>query len=173
MIAAALGLLLSLGVLPPLACPAGTERRGAQPMEGFEEWCESLDPAGRPRREGPARTYYDDGLVWTAAGYREGVLHGPFLENYRGGARAREGSYVLGEKDGTWRVWYPDGALQEEAGWRAGQADGPFAAYWPGGSPKLTGRHCLGAQCGVWRSFDEQGRQVGSIEYGGDWRAQP
>jgi antitoxin component YwqK of YwqJK toxin-antitoxin module len=171
--ASALALALALSNLPPLACPPGTEHRGAQPLEGYEEWCEAPDPGGRPRREGPARTFYDDGELWLESSYREGLLHGPYLERYRGGVPAREGAYEKGNRVGTWRAWYADGTLQEVSTWRAGQADGAFIAYWPSGTRKEVGRHCLGAQCGVWRAYDEEGRELGVIEYGGDWRAQP
>ena len=76
----ALALLLLLAAPPPLACPKGAERRGAAPPEGFAEWCEGKDVAGRPRREGPSRTYYDDGGLWVEERWSEGERDGPFVE---------------------------------------------------------------------------------------------
>jgi antitoxin component YwqK of YwqJK toxin-antitoxin module len=161
----ALALLLAVQVAP-LACPPGAERRGAAPPEGYEEWCEAKDPEGRPWRHGPARTYYDDGGRWTEVSFREGKRDGPFAEYHRGGRKAREGAYARDERDGRWTIWSPTGAVEEESSWRRGVQDGPFAAYWPSGEVRTTGRHCGGAQCGRWRTFDESGRELGSVEYG-------
>jgi antitoxin component YwqK of YwqJK toxin-antitoxin module len=173
LIAPALAFALALAPAPSLLCPPQAEHLGASPPDGYEEWCEVKDPAGHPRREGPARTYYDNGGIWVESCYREGRLQGPFLERYRDGVSAREGAYAKGEKEGIWRAWYQDGTLEEESNWLSGQRDGPFVAYWPNGEKKQAGQHCLGAQCGVWRAFDEAGRELGMVEYGGGWRAEP
>lgn len=151
---------------PPLECPAGTELQGARPMEGFEEYCAGRQLDGKLRREGPARSYYDDGSVWVEARYHDGVLDGPFVERYRTGQVARQGAYQAGGRVGAWRFFHEDGTLQEESSWRKGVQDGPFRSFWPGGKPRSEGRHCLGVQCGEWRSFDQAGRLEGRIEYG-------
>lgn len=171
MIALALA-ALALGSPPPLVCPAGTVHRGAPPLEAFEEWCETAPSGGRGRREGPARTYYDDGGLWLDASYRDGLLDGPFVERYRGGKKAREGSYRAGQRSGGWRFFYEDGTLLEESSWTRDVPDGPFADYWPNGRPRNLGRRCLGAQCGRWQTFDDAGRLIGSVEYG-DQRTAP
>ena len=158
--------LLAAAPRPPLACPAGTEHRGAQPMEGFEEYCVELQLDGKERREGPAVRYYDDGTVWVECGYHEGKLRGPYVERFRGGKIAREGPYEAGIRVGTWRFYFEDGTLQEESGWRDGSPHGSVATYWPNGKLRTKGRHCRGAQCGVWRSFDEAGKVLGTVEYG-------
>ncbi len=167
-----LALALALAAPPPVVCPAGAERHGAQPPEGFEEWCEARTPEGRARREGPARTYYDDGGVWTEASYHDGQLDGPFLERYRGGGKARQGVYQAGLRSGAWTFFYEDGTVAEESSFTRGVPDGPFADYWPNGKPRNVGRKCLGAQCGKWSSYDDSGRLTGSVEYG-ELRAAP
>lgn len=167
-------LVLAL-VLPapaPLACPPGTEHRGAQPPEGYEEWCEAPALDGRGKREGPARTFYDDGQVWVESGYQGGLLEGAYVERYRGGRKAREGSYQAGLRTGRWTFYYEDGTVQEESSWTKGIPDGPFADYWPSGKPKNVGRRCLGVQCGKWQSYDDAGRLLGRFEYG-EQRGQP
>lgn len=168
MSAALLAFALALAAAtPPLACPKGTERRGAAPPDGLEEWCEGKDPAGGPaRREGPSRAWYDDGGVWMERGYRAGVLDGRFVERHRNGKPAREGTWERGRKVGTWRTWFETGVLEEEAEWRDGAPHGAYAAFWPSGARRAEGRYCGGAQCGRWRSFDEAGRQIGEVEYG-------
>lgn len=162
----ALAVALALAASPPLACPPGTEHRGAAPPEGFEEWCEGKDAAGVARREGPARVYYDDGGLWLEHAFREGVRHGPFVEWHRNRARAREGAFARDAKSGRWSVWWESGQLAESSEWREGVAHGRFVTYWPNGRTRVEGRHCGGAQCGTWRTFDESGRLLGSAEHG-------
>jgi len=151
---------------PPLVCPPGAERRGAVPPEGYEEWCEAKDPAGGPLREGPARIYYDDGGLWVEETYRQGWRDGPVVEWHRNGRKASEGSRARGEKSGRWTIWYASGAVEEESEWREGVRHGAFAASWPNGKKRTVGRHCGGAQCGTWKTFDESGRELGSVDYG-------
>jgi antitoxin component YwqK of YwqJK toxin-antitoxin module len=162
--ALALALALALSTAP-LECPPGTEHRGLGPPEGFEEWCEGKDDAGRPRREGPARRYYDDGDLFIEEHYRGGERDGAFVERYRGGAKAREGSYTRGAKTGLWTVWSALGAREEEAEFKDGVPHGRFTAFWPTGAKKTEGRRCGGAQCGSWRSWDDRGHLVGSGDY--------
>lgn len=157
---------LALGALPPLDCPPGTARRGGAPPEELSEWCEGKDPAGRPRREGPAREYYDDGGVRIEESFAEGWRDGPFVERHRNGRKAREGAFDRGERTGPWKVWFESGTVEEESEWREGVRHGHFAAFWPNGKVRTLGRHCGGAQCGTWKSFDEEGREIGSVEYG-------
>ncbi len=165
MIALALTVFLA-SLAEPKGCPAGSDRRGAAPPEGYEEWCEGKDPAGRPWREGPARTYYDDGQVWIEEGFHEGLRHGPFVEWHRNRVKAREGAFARGLKTGRWTVWWSSGALEEESEWREGMPHGRLTAYWSTGKRRIEGRHCGGAQCGTWRSYDETGKEIGIVEYG-------
>ncbi len=172
MIALAVTAALLGAAPPPLACPAGTEHRGARPLEAYEEYCVELQLDGKERREGPSVTYYDDGSVWAERGYHQGELDGPYRERHRNGRIAREGAYAAGRKVGTWRTQAEDGTLLEESSYRDGHLDGTFTDFWPGGRPRTRGRYCHGVQCGVWQSFDEQGSPRGSIEYD-EPRAEP
>jgi antitoxin component YwqK of YwqJK toxin-antitoxin module len=164
--AVAVALLAVLAAAPPLACPKGSEPRGAAPPEGYEEWCEAKDAAGRPRREGPSRTYYDDGSLWVETAWRAGELHGPFVERHRGGAKAREGAFADGKKAGRWITSWASGRVEEDCEWKDGVPHGRFASFWPNGSPRTQGRYCGGAQCGRWRSWDVEGRELGTVDYG-------
>jgi hypothetical protein len=159
-------LALALLAAPPLACPAGTERKGAAPPDEYEEWCEGKDVAGQPRREGPARSWYDDGGIHVEESFRAGLRDGRFVERHRNGKIAREGSYAAGLKVGIWRIAFESGAPEEESEWLDGVAHGRYRAWWPGGKLRAEGRHCGGAQCGRWRSYDESGALVGEVDYG-------
>src|SRR5512142_3497506 len=159
-------LLAAMAAAPaPVTCPAGAQRQGGQPPEQYEEWCEVRSPEGRAVREGSARKYYDDGGLWVESGYEHGKLEGHYVERFRGGATASEGSYRGGLRTGTWRFFYEGGTIQEEASYSNGTPDGPFASYWPNGQKRTVGRRCGGAQCGRWLSYDEAGRLIGSVEY--------
>ena len=147
------------------ACPEGTTRVGAPPPDDFALWCERPGLDGRPRREGAAKTWYDDGALRLEESWRDGERDGPFVEYHRNGRKAREGAWAMGRKDGTWTIWFEDGTVEEVSTWRAGIADGPFVAYHRSGSKRVEGRHCGGAQCGTWRTFDERGREIGSVRY--------
>jgi antitoxin component YwqK of YwqJK toxin-antitoxin module len=147
-------------------CPPGAERRGEAPPDGHEQWCEVRDLHGKPRRHGPARTWYDDGTPWVEEGWRDGEREGPFLERYRNGRLAREGAYRAGRRHGRFTTWHENGNRAEEIGFRDGVPDGPFASFFESGRPRTEGRHCGGAQCGRWRTFDESGRELGAVDYG-------
>jgi antitoxin component YwqK of YwqJK toxin-antitoxin module len=159
-------LVAALLAAAPLSCPPGTERRGAAPPDDFAEWCEGKDDAGQPRREGPSRTWYDDGALWTEQAFREGEPDGPFVERHRNGRKAREGTYARGRKVGRWSVWFESGGREEESTFRDGVPDGPFTAFWPNGAVRTEGRRCGGAQCGRWRTYDDAGRELGAVDYG-------
>ncbi|HTN52038.1 MAG TPA: hypothetical protein VML50_06515 [Anaeromyxobacter sp.] len=162
----ALLLALLLAGTPPLTCPPGHERRGAAPTDGYAQWCEGVDPYGNGWRDGPARTWYDDGAPWIEETWREGERDGPFLELHRNGKKAREGAFVHGRKAGRWRTWYESGELEEDSWFVGGVRQGEFASYFPNGRRRTLGRHCGGAQCGRWRTFSEDGREVGTVDYG-------
>ncbi len=170
--AAFLAFAFGFAAAPPIACPPGTEPTGAAPPDGYEAHCAGKDAAGRSTREGPARTWYDDGAPWIEESFAAGLRDGRFVERHRNGQIAREGAYVAGRKVGTWRVYFESGVLEEESEWRDGVANGRFTAFWPGGAKRTEGRHCGGAQCGRWRTYDAAGSLLGEVEYG-EQRAAP
>ena len=149
----------------PFSCPAGTELRGAAPPDGFETWCEKPGEPAERRREGPSRTWYDDGGLAKVAGFEEGKLHGPFVEWHRNGKPARAGALEHGARVGTWTLWFESGLKEEECGYAGGERHGPFATWWPNGKRKTEGRYCHGLQCGPWTNWDDDGRELGKVRY--------
>lgn len=170
---AALLALASQGEVPgaqeaassPFRCPEGTVRLGASPPAGYEVWCERPEEPPERRREGPERTYYDDGGLAKASEWKAGRLHGPFVEWYRNGRPARAGEYRDGEREGVWKVFFENGPLEEECGYQGGERHGRFASYFADGRRRVEGRFCHGLQCATWTSWDDEGRVVGSTEY--------
>jgi hypothetical protein len=166
-VSAALALLLVLAAGPALDCPAGTGPAGAVPPEGFEAWCEGVpDDAGRPRRQGPSRAWYDDGTLRVEATWVHGRRDGPFVEYHRNGKKAQAGRYLDDERDGPWSTWSEGGQLLERVELRRGVRHGPFAAWHQNGRRKTEGRFCQGMQCGSWISWDESGRELGRMALG-------
>jgi hypothetical protein len=149
----------------PFACPPGTERMGAAPPQGFEVWCERPDQPSARRREGPARTWYDDGGLAKANAFKAGLPHGPYAEWHRNGRPARTGAYVDGERDGVFTVWSEAGVKEEECGYARGARDGRFATWWPNGRRRVEGRFCHDLQCGTWTTWDQDGRELGRARY--------
>lgn len=146
-------------------CPAGAERVGAAPPEGFEAWCELPDEVPERRRHGPALTWYDDGGLARSATLDHGRLDGPFMEWHRNGKPAVAGRYRADLRDGTWTLWFESGQREEECAYERDLRNGPFAAWWPNGRPRTRGRHCRGLQCGTWTTWDEAGRALGTATY--------
>ncbi len=152
-------------VAAPFSCPAGAERKGGEPPDAFELWCEKPGEPPERRRDGPSRTWYDDGGLAKEAGFKDGRLHGTFTEWHRNGKPARAGVHEQGARAGTWTIWYESGRKEEECGYAGGERHGVFAAWWPNGKRRVEGRYCYGLQCGAWTSWDEEGRQLGRMQY--------
>ncbi len=148
-----------------LACPPGASLAGDGWPDGVEQWCERPDDAGKARRDGPSRSWYDDGALQNEARWKMGRLDGHFVEYHRNGRKAQEGDWRDGEKQGRWTVWFEDGRPAEEAGYEKGILHGRFATFFPGGGRRVEGRYCHGTQCGTWTTWDEDGRELGRMEH--------
>jgi hypothetical protein len=172
-VTAPLALLLALSAAPVLECPAGTVLRGGAPPDEYEAWCEGHpDDAGRPRRHGPSRAWYDGGALHVEDHWAFGRRDGWFVEYHRNGLRARAGRYASDEKTGPWSTWSESGRLEEQVEYQRDLRHGPFTAWHPDGKKKTEGRFCLGQQCGAWISWDRAGKELGRMELG-EQRAAP
>jgi hypothetical protein len=147
------------------SCPAGTERMGATPPAGFEQWCEKPDELPIRRRHGPTLRWYDDGSLAQSGSFVLGERDGRFLEWHRNGRLARAGAYRANERVGTWTIWFESGRREEECGYERNARHGPFASWWPDGKRRVEGRYCHDLQCGTWISWDDQGREQGKVTY--------
>ncbi len=158
-------LLLAALVAAPLACPPGSRAAGAPPPFGDSVWCEGPDRDGVPRRQGPARDYYDVDRVRVESTWRDGRLDGPWVKLHRDGRKAEEGRYRAGERHGKWTWWFEGGAVEEEVSFDMGRRHGRFAQWWRNGRKRTEGTFCFGLQCGRWVAWDEEGRELGAIQY--------
>ena len=85
-------------------CPSGTERRGAEPPEGFEEWCARV-------------------------GRDAGIKHGWYSEWYPSGRPANAGAFEDGLRIGVWTRWYPSGKKRVQAEFRRGLQHGKLMSW--------------------------------------------
>ncbi|MCI0640873.1 MAG: hypothetical protein L0Y72_30355 [Gemmataceae bacterium] len=64
----------------------------------------------------PEGEYYalrEDGTLLLKISYRNGVVHGPFVDYWSDGKVASEGQFVNGRQDGLWHFYFEDGRLSE------------------------------------------------------------
>jgi antitoxin component YwqK of YwqJK toxin-antitoxin module len=149
----------------PLVCPPGAIVAGRPPPFGNAEWCEGPGPGGQPRRQGPARDWYDAERIHVESTWRDGQLDGPWVELHRDGQKAAEGNYRAGERQGVWRFWSESGVLQEEVSFDAGRRHGKFRQWFPDGKRRIEGTFCFGTQCGRWITWGPDGQELGTITY--------
>jgi len=63
---------------------------------------------------GPARSYYDDGVMSQRGSYKGGKMHGKWEFFRRDGSVMRTGEFRAGEPVGTWRTWDKHGRMVKE-----------------------------------------------------------
>ncbi|MBW2294181.1 MAG: hypothetical protein JRG94_17995 [Deltaproteobacteria bacterium] len=85
-------------------CPRDTERRGAEPPEGFEEWCARV-------------------------GRDAGIKHGWYSRWYPSGRPENAGAYEDGLRIGVWTRWYPSGKKRVQAEFRRGLQHGKLMSW--------------------------------------------
>jgi len=61
------------------------------------------------RRNGPAKQYYDSGVLMMECQYKDNQLNGPSKTYYPSGALKEEGSFEKGSKVGVWKTYNEDG----------------------------------------------------------------
>lgn len=134
-------------------CPPGAALRGEPPPAGRRVWCET--EAGNA--EGPATTFYDDGVRRSDAMYRSGRMHGAWRQFYPDGRPRSEGEYKDGRDVGLWRSYHDNGKLASRADHRD---DGTvaFVEYREDGSKTREGDFTDGLEHGEWTIWDRDGK---------------
>jgi antitoxin component YwqK of YwqJK toxin-antitoxin module len=46
-----------------------------------------------------------------------------------------------------------------------GRRHGPFVQRWRNGKKRAEGRFCFGLQCGRWIAWNEDGQELGAVQY--------
>ncbi len=112
-------------------CPKGATLAGAAPLDGYEQWCEKKNKAGKVVFHGPYASWYQNGNSAIHATYKNGYLHGPYTNSYKSGRVAKRGNYVKGIEDGVWIFRYENGRLKMKGAYKNGMPDGEWRLYDP------------------------------------------
>jgi len=80
-------------------------------------------------REGPRRSWYEDGSLWAVGEFKNGRDHGTWEVWYPDGTKSQEFTMDEGAWHGTHTTWHPNGQKRSEVLWVHGQRQGP-ARVW-------------------------------------------
>jgi hypothetical protein len=116
-------------------------------------WCET--EAGNA--EGPATTFYDDGVRRSDAMYRNGRMHGPWRQFFPDGRPRSEGEYAHGRDVGLWRSFHDNGKLATRAE-HADDGTVAFVEYGENGAKTREGSFTDGLEHGEWTIWDKDGK---------------
>lgn len=97
---------------------------------------EICDETGKIRAEFPARdasgcvpdgvyvAVREDGLPLLEITYREGVVHGRYVDFWSNGQVASEGQFCEGQREGPWHFYEQDGTLMDIVHFKKGKESG-------------------------------------------------
>jgi len=102
-------------------CKEGTERTGAPPPDGTEQWCEKLGPGGARVKHGWYIAWYPNGIKREAGRYRDGREHGTWMRWDEQGRNRVRAEFSDGVQDGTLIRWDRHGREQHYLIYRDGK----------------------------------------------------
>lgn len=111
-------------------------------------------------REGPHRSWFQNGNPDTESVYRAGLLEGSFRRWHLNGTLYLETTFHAGVEDGDQQTWHPNGARRSHTGYRAGRLDGVFESWHPNTKPYLRCEYKAGRVIRVTALHDETGRDT-------------
>lgn len=154
----------------PLSCPPGTVKKGAPPPEAYDEYCEAKEK-DRTFREGPSRTWWDDGSLKETGYWRDGKRDGHFTLHHLNGRVAREGDYAADLMEGTWTWYFEDDTVELAVEYQHGLRHGRFRENFKDGKPRTVGQYAFDQQVGRWVTYDAEGAVVGEQRFEGNFVA--
>jgi hypothetical protein len=135
------------------ACPQGATLKGAAPPSGSRVWCETEGGS----YEGPATSFYADGVRRSDALYRGGRMHGQWRQFFPDGRPRSQGEYDDGRDVGEWRSFHDNGKLATEAK-HLDDGTVAFVAYGPRGEKEREGKFVDGVEHGEWTVWGTDGK---------------
>ncbi len=88
------------------------------------------------------------------------VLHGPYFEYYRDGAKFKQGTYLNGLKDGRWGYWYPNGKVAKFGRYKLGEQDGKWVYRTKDGRKQKEEIYVNGKRDGTWLYYQKDSEEV-------------
>jgi antitoxin component YwqK of YwqJK toxin-antitoxin module len=148
------------------ACPVGTRVAGRD----LDRWCET----GEGRRHGPAVSYWSPSQIRSRGEFRDGELHGTWVEHDWAGQPRSHRVFDRGQRVGCWRLWL-GASLQVRECYQADHAEGIFERWSSLGKLVEQGSYHEGHKHGLWKVWSDEGflLREGSYHAGrrhGPWR---
>lgn len=85
---------------------------------------------------------------------------------YDGGEIFMEGEMKDGVRNGEWISYFPDGKVQSKGFFKDDQRTGKALVYYENGNLWMDGSYQDGEKAGLWIYYDEQGYELGRVDYG-------
>ena len=126
--------LVRIAAAKDLTCPRGAKLQGAQPPEGFKQWCELDDGT----QHGPSHSWFADGARKAQANFDHGELMGAYRIFYPNGKPYEEGTYLADQKNGTFATWDENGTKLLEQKFVKDVRNGPVKQWYVNGELKFS-----------------------------------
>ena len=92
--------------------------------------------------------------------YKDGLLHGQYIERHSNGIKSFEASFKEGKRDGTITTWYKNGQKSSEMLYENGYPKGTMSAWYENGQIQLKGSLTKNEiQNGEWTFWYENGQK--------------
>lgn len=130
---------------------------------GFEQWCEADGV-----RKGPSRTWHARGVKAREGSFLEGQRDGLWIDYYPSGAKQSEGYYLAGNLGGAWTWWFEEGTVSRSGSYQLGKQQGVWTEYWPVGRKRGEGTFERGLRDGLWATWHENGQRASEVVYAAD-----
>ena len=111
-----------------------------------------------PLKDGPYKTYYENGQIEHEGIYEDGKAHGIWKSYYENGQLKSEGIYEDDKAYGIFKSYYENGQLQQEGIYEDGKAHGIWKSYYENGQLKSEGIYKDDIKVGPWLHYDSFGK---------------
>lgn len=138
-------------------CPNGGTLVGAPPPAGDRVWCEKDG-----LQDGPATSFYPDGVRKSDGMYRAGELDGPWKQWFHDGKPRTAGAFTKGRETGTWTIWFAGGGVATERV-HVDAHTVRIAEFRPGGTKLRSGTLVDGQKHGRWIEFTDKGEALEQV----------
>lgn len=115
-------------------------------------------------------SFFENGLPYKQENYRNGKLHGKYLEKTSEGHNCLEMNFLNGSKEGVFKQYSYDGWLKYEETYKDNTENGQFREYYKNGQIKREGNNLNGLKEGIWKRYDETGKLTEEEHYEKDNR---
>lgn len=112
-------------------------------------------------------TYFSefDASVRIREPYQEGKLHGVVRSYYASGEISEELEWKEGVKEGSWKQYFKNGTTRLSATYKNGLLEGVYEVFLSNKTIQIRGMYLENRAHGTWRFYDENGKEVYSLEY--------